>query len=148
MSYNREYSKPSVGQASCSYSNLRGTYQGSVANAIAIPSMSEYVVPKFCPQGNGFPGTEYPPSYNTLTRNSTCGGHYTFANAFPAADCMSCQGQKNPRGYSPSGNDYEPFGQFTVRGCASNNLNSCNTQPVAPNPSAPGQSGIMSAFFG
>ncbi len=105
--------------------------------------MATYVVPKFCANGNGFPDTSYPPPYDALTKNSTCGGHYTFANAFPAATCNSCQGVPNPPGYNIQGNQYEPFGQFTTRGCASNQVNSCNNPPQVPNPS----SGLMSALF-
>jgi hypothetical protein len=145
MFNNREYTKPTVGQAACSYAPLRSTYAGYSSDALVIPQMGEYVVPKFCQQGNGFPGTEYPPAYDTLSRGSGCGGYYTLQSAFPAANCSSCQGVPNAPGYNINGNQYEPFGQFATRSCASNVVSACNNPvPQVPNPS----SGLMSSLFG
>lgn len=136
-----DYSKPTVGQASCTYSNLRNTYGGLTNNSVQIPTMSNYVVPQFCEPGapGGNDAYSYPPSYSTLvSRGDNCGGYYSLKNAFPAADCNSCQGVPNAPGYNPAGNQYEPVGKFTTRQCASNIVPVCsNPVPQVPNPNDP-----------
>lgn len=89
MAQYREYQAPIVGQARCTYSNLRNIYMGQQADGV-VPSQSEYIVPKLCPNGAG---PNYPPRYDTLShgQNYLCGGYFSLKGAYPYATCTSCQ---------------------------------------------------------
>jgi len=133
MSQYREYQNPMVGQASCSYSNLRSTY-GPSGSFAEIPSMATYQVPKYCPGG---PAPNYPPAYDTLSHGGKggCGGYFNLKSAFPDANCSSCLGKpfakyQNNMGYNTASNiPATALGQFVPRACASNVVNACSSGP-------------------
>jgi hypothetical protein len=88
MAQYREYQKPTVGQAGCTYSRLGNVYQGQMAGGAA--AQNNYIVPKLCPNG---PGPNYPPKYDTLSHGQAyqCGGYFGLSGAYPFADCQNCQ---------------------------------------------------------
>lgn len=105
----KEYQAPTVGQSPCSYSLLANISNGkSVDNQ--VPSQSQFIVPKLCPNG---PGPTYPPSYSTLQNQNSaysCGGYFSFTDAYPFAKC-------GVNGCSV---------QYTTRHCTGNINDQCN----------------------
>lgn len=126
MSRLQEYSRPIAGQAPCSYSQLGATYHGAAASLDPTQN-GLYLVPDYCPSGPA----QYPPAYDTLSHGgkNTCGGNFSFQNAYPLANCESCLG----KAYAPYLNDGVPygipptaFGQFSERQCASDYVPGCH----------------------
>lgn len=123
----KDYQGLSVGQAGCTYASLRNTYgfaspasslasscnNNPAANmayslgAVQAPKMSNYIVPKMCPNG---PGPNYPPRYDTLSHQQPylCGGYFNITSAYPDANCTDCALT------------------FTNRPCSGNIMNQCN----------------------
>ena len=91
MSQYKEYSKPTVNSALCTYSSLGGTYGPNSSSAVA--SSGTYVVPKLCPGSSQ--GLSYPPRYDTLSHGTGagCGGYFHLNSAYPAATCTSCSAE-------------------------------------------------------
>jgi len=121
MSYNHEYQKPTVGSAGCTYSSLVGTYscgnQGLGQGMFKSTDMNLYKVPILCPSNKQGKVPSYPPPYDTLQHGTTngCGNKFSYANAYPFADCKTCNA---------------PYGQ---RKCNGNIHAQCNPKP-APAP--------------
>lgn len=117
MSYNHEYQQPTVGNAGCTYSKLDNTYAciGQGSAMFKTTDMNQYVVPKFC-NTDGVNAPAYPPPYNTLQHgaSNTCGGKFSFKQAYPYADCTSCKQT------------------FTKRACNGNIHQQCQQPKVAP----------------
>ena len=94
MSNVKEYQGPTVGQSTCSYSQLRNLAMPSQAPAHApahAPASSgSYTVPLYCPNGDG---PSYPPRYDTFSHGQAyqCGGYFNLKGAYPYADCESCK---------------------------------------------------------
>ncbi|MDC3332970.1 hypothetical protein OAV62_01895 [bacterium] len=130
MSQYKDYTRPTVGQAGCSYSSLGHTYKGHPSNV--VPPMSNYMVPDYCPDG---PGPNYPPRYDTLTHGGrgSCGGKFDLQGAYPYADCSSCLGKDTGKysvGNRPSNVPADAFGQFSMRQCASSLVPGCHGEGV------------------
>lgn len=90
MSNYKEYNAPMVGQAGCTYSSLRDTYDGMTPSH-EMQGMANYTVPKLCP--DSVDGPSYPPRYDTLSHGQqyACGGYFSVKGAYPFADCTSCK---------------------------------------------------------
>ena len=132
MSQYKDYTRPTVGQAGCSYSSLGHTYNNGLSGV--VQPMNQYMVPDYCPDG---PGPNYPPRYDTLThgQNGSCGGKFDLQTAYPYANCSTCLGKDTNKysvGNRPSNIPADAFGQFSMRGCASSNVPGCNRVPVEP----------------
>lgn len=108
-----EYSKPTVGNAGCTYAKLDNTYACNGQAGLRSAKMNQYVVPKLCP-GSGKNTPAYPPPYNTLQHgfDNTCGGNFSFKQAYPYSSCTDCKLE------------------FTTRDCNGNMTEQC--KPPAP----------------
>lgn len=116
MSQYKDYQKPTVGQAGCTYSQLGNIYSGMSAERESV-KMADYIVPKFCPNGGG---PNYPPKYDALTHGKAylCGGYFDVKSAYPYAGCNTCQsefvkrpckGTINQQCMNPKVNSYKNF---------------------------------------
>lgn len=87
MTQNREYQGHAVGHASCTYSQMKHL---SAGNAGQLSTPGHYVVPKYCPSGDG---AHYPPRHDTLSHGQSymCGGYFNMKSAYPLAGCNSCK---------------------------------------------------------
>lgn len=109
MSYNNEYTRPTVGYASCSYRQLKSYNPGPEAPVPArVPSMANTVVPNLCGM--------YPPPYDTLSHggSNSCGGYFPVTHAYNSDYC-----ENNPN-------------QFVQRNC--DGLVNCNVENYSRDP--------------
>lgn len=92
MSQYKDYTNPTVGNASCTYSKLASVYSGQMAGS-HVPSSANYTVPKLCP--NNGSGLSYPPRYDTLQHGNqaSCGGYFHLNSAYPNATCNTCNAE-------------------------------------------------------